>query len=389
MESHITCISHIAGSGVALVNICCSTAIVRVFSGKQRSMCLSIAYSAPALASVVYTNLITVFLNNYGLHGTWLLIGGLYLHSLPLPIIIFFYRPLMEHHVERHHDNENKSETDPKVAENDTGGMVNLAMDETDDISTIKTNTEKSDDNKIDKGAKYEVFISKIDEQKSNTLYLSPVHLNNKLTGTETSNTTLPVSLNGGRTVVDFNTRSLAQEKTLKQWCFAMKNSNTVLGKLMGVFKNKTYITLIIGASFIMGTCNAYVALVFDIAAGKDFTRSQTLLLFIPYSICCTLSRIAPGALEQFKGVNTYIFPLTIIALAVGAQALILFTTVFGLFVVGVCLIGLASGGTLSSVIVLSMNIVKPSQQAIASGLLFTLMGIFSTACTPIFGKRN
>lgn len=341
------------------------------------------------MSSVVYPNLITVFLNNYGLHGTWLLIGGLFLHSLPLPIIIYFYRDLMEHHVDKHDEKTIVTDVQSKTTDNDNGGMDNPAMDETDEVSTIQIKNEKELEKKTNKGEMYGTFDPTIDTLKTDKLYLSSVYLKPELHWTEKSSRkyTLPRPLDG--TAIDMHSGPRKQEKTLKQWCLAIRNSNTLLGKLSSVVRNKPYITLIVGASFIMGTCNAYVALVFDIAAGKDFTRSQTLLLFIPYAICCTLSRIAPGALEQFKGVNAYIFPLTIIALAVGAQALILFTTVFGLFVVGVCLIGLASGGTLSSVIVLSMNIVKPAQQAIASGLLFTLMGFFSTACTPVFGKYH
>lgn len=350
--------TYFSGTGVALVNICCSTAIVRVFTGKQRSLCLSIAYSAPALSSVVYPNLITVFLNEYGLNGTWLLIGGLFLHSWPLPVLIYFYRPLMEYHV--HRPTELEKETSP-IAKGTLvpgkEGFVNLALQTDSDDPSLKTIDTVSNDTQITR--QIGTVSLTVDGKPNGAAFLK----------TEDG------------IVVKANARENDTEEEIDN------RQNGCFGKFKAVLVNKPYIFLIIGSSFIMGTCNAYVALVFDIADWKEFTRSQVLVLFIPYSACCTLSRIAPGALEQFKGVNTYVFPIVIITLAVGAQMVILYTTLYALFVVGVCLIGLASGGTLSSVIVLSMNIVKPEQQAMASGMLFTLMGVFSTVCTPIFGK--
>ena len=400
----------VSGTGVALVNICCSTAIVRVFKGKQRSMCLSIAYSAPALSSVVYPNLITWFLNMYGLPGTWLLIGGLFLHSWPLPILIYFYRPLMDYH---HEDDKAVSST-KEVYMNDA--LYEDIGDKTFQRTTgyheavVRTNSSSSNAvNSLDESGGYdnEAIYDELDDityqitdadsttHPTNNLtinmtsdfersgYLLSTHdLKGKVADNVKDRASTP-----DHSLTTSNDKSIRFERRFFNQGQTGLCKNAAVGRILSIFKNKPYITLVLGASFIMGTCNAYVALVFDIAAGKEFSSSQTLLLFIPYSICCTLSRLVPGALEQFKGVNSYIFPLTIIALAIGAQALILYTSMFALFVVGVCLIGLASGGALSSVVVLSMNIVRPDQQAMASGMLFTLMGVLSTVFTPLFGK--
>lgn len=377
----------ISGTGVALVNICCSTAIVRVFKGRQRSLCLSIAYSAPALASVIYTNLITWFLNLYGLNGTFLLIGGLYLHCWPLPVIIYFYRSLIEHHVHKPVDRIHKTQkTSNHKTDIQSDGIVNTAIEITDgDMSVIGP---KANSGVAVIQSKYGTLNS-IDITQDDSKF--PVI---KGLATKRSATKLAVVDIDRELALQSKHRSITTESAITQstpqsyhQSDTLNRPHDCMGKFRSIITNPSYMFLVLGASFIMGTCNAYMALVFDIAAWKTFTRSETLIVFIPYSLCCTISRIAPGAIEQLKRVHPYIFPLTVIVTAALGQFLILYTRLFELFALGVCLIGLVSGGTLSSVIVLSMNIVTPEQQAVGSGILFTLMGVLSISCTPLFGK--
>ena len=82
-----TLINIFSGIGTSLMIISSTTAISQSFSGSQRLLALAIQHTGLSVGGALTPYLYEYFLENYGLNGTFLLIGGINLNCLPAALL--------------------------------------------------------------------------------------------------------------------------------------------------------------------------------------------------------------------------------------------------------------------------------------------------------------
>jgi len=149
---------------------------------------------------------------------------------------------------------------------------------------------------------------------------------------------------------------------------------------------NIPLIGLIIGTGITVGSSNAFFALLLDIFRWKGYGVDQSLKVFIPISIFNILSRIVTGLIKQRQGINSFVFPMLTICIAMVGQTLMIYLDDFIVISIGAILIAILHGTVVSTAVVLVVKLSKGGS-TVATGILFTVIGITSSAFSPLFGK--
>jgi hypothetical protein len=150
---------------------------------------------------------------------------------------------------------------------------------------------------------------------------------------------------------------------------------------------NITFSLIILASGVSVAGINGFIGLVLDITLWKGFTNFQALFTFVIFNIANTLSRLVPGFLKQIKGFDSFIYPIISTLFGFIGQLLFFFGNSYSVFMTGVCLTGLCIGGIISSQLLVLVEIVRPENIPVASGLLLTVTGIISVSTGPVFGK--
>lgn len=70
--------------GFSLLYICPNQILTQLFQGQARFLCLSILSSAPSIGGLFFPYLLQWLGDTFGLNGTFLLLGGMSLNTIPL-----------------------------------------------------------------------------------------------------------------------------------------------------------------------------------------------------------------------------------------------------------------------------------------------------------------
>ncbi|XP_052820353.1 uncharacterized protein LOC128246203 [Mya arenaria] len=80
-------------SGISLLYVVCITTISRAFTGRQRHVCLDILSTGYGIAGVFYPFLLPRLVEVFGLMGTFLVLGGVFLNVWIISILIYWNQP--------------------------------------------------------------------------------------------------------------------------------------------------------------------------------------------------------------------------------------------------------------------------------------------------------
>ncbi|XP_052761231.1 monocarboxylate transporter 6-like isoform X2 [Mya arenaria] len=83
----------VGGLGISLLYVVCITTISQAFTGRQRHVCLSILGTGTGLAGVFYPFLLPSLVEAFGLMGTFLVLGGVFLNVWTIPVLIYWNQP--------------------------------------------------------------------------------------------------------------------------------------------------------------------------------------------------------------------------------------------------------------------------------------------------------
>ncbi|XP_060569431.1 monocarboxylate transporter 2-like [Ruditapes philippinarum] len=78
-----------AGIGISLSYVSLILLIGRIFIGKKRDLCISLLMASSSLSGVVYPYFIDWLLVQYGLNGSFLILGAVYCNKFPMLVIIW------------------------------------------------------------------------------------------------------------------------------------------------------------------------------------------------------------------------------------------------------------------------------------------------------------
>lgn len=278
----------VSGSGISLGYFSAIVVVGRVFSGRQKVLCLAIQTACNALAGVIYPYFLNWLLHLYGLKGTFLILSAILCNGVVFCILCSLNK---------------------------------------DSISDVNLRASESQSAIID---------------------------------------------------TDTNTRTNA----VKVARLSVLNGFRHLKHLV----NKPYIFMLVAQLVALTGLNGYIGLILDISRWKGFNDTQGLASFVFYNISNVISRLMPGVLKQMKGINSFVFPIISCLCGCTGQLLIYFGTNYAMYAVGTFLIGAAMGGNISAVVVLVVQVIRPEQVPVGTGLLFTVTGISSATIGSIFG---
>ncbi|XP_052820305.1 monocarboxylate transporter 1-like [Mya arenaria] len=139
----------VGGSGISLFNVVCITTISKAFTGRQRHVCLSILSTGTGLAGVFYPFLLPRLVEVFGLMGTFLVLGGLFLNVWIISILIYWNQP-----------RKMTSEIPDKIIENDNEKCNIKIISRTNDkpkeiISDLENGDNKAVNTTVTSGALY------------------------------------------------------------------------------------------------------------------------------------------------------------------------------------------------------------------------------------------
>lgn len=73
--------------GFSLLYLSANQILSQLFTGQTRFICLAMVSSAPGVGGIAYPYILDWLINKFGLHGTFLLVGGTVMNTIPMVIL--------------------------------------------------------------------------------------------------------------------------------------------------------------------------------------------------------------------------------------------------------------------------------------------------------------
>lgn len=332
--------------GISAIHIISIVVIERMFPSRQQPLCFAIHSTGVNVAGIIYPLLIEWLLEEYGVQGTFLVLGALFLNSIAAPLVLLLNL-----------DTVGMTAANTKLnADTDEKAMLNGYTDE-----NIKLDGDIIENTKL-KGDKDE-------ENKFNGAICEKINFNGDITEKTTLNGDIFDEEND---VIEMDERA---------------NHNSNQASSISSLLTKPFLLLLVASAVCIPSLNTFLGLTVDIFLSKGFTVSQGLFSFVAFNVFGILAKFIPVIAKKFRRVSSFALPILFCICGLFSQVIIYFTSSYVVMLLGSSCTGLVLGGVFPTMLIAATKIVTPGGWPMASGLLITAIGILSAGLTPIFGR--
>ncbi|XP_053393583.1 monocarboxylate transporter 2-like [Mercenaria mercenaria] len=324
-------ISVISGIGIATTHEISVVVIQQMFPQRLHPICFAIHSTGVNFAGILYPFLIERLLDTYGVHGTFLTLGGLFMNSFASFIILSYNT--------KHHKIKGRQDEKIKCTENTRDG----------------SNSENESDNII----------------PSETEHLC------------SSEDHMPV---GDKTVGNEN--ALCDKQDIMELEDAVPELESHIQISLSSLLTKQYIFLLLASAMCIPAINTFQGFTVDIFVWKGFSVSQGLFSFVPFNVFSLLSNFIPVLAKKYiKRLSCFVLPMCFCIIGILSQLLVYVSADYITMLAGTSLVGLSFGGVVPAMFIAGAKIVSRREWPVASGLLMTVIGVVSSGLGPVFGS--
>ncbi|XP_053393586.1 monocarboxylate transporter 7-like [Mercenaria mercenaria] len=327
-------ISAISGIGIATIHVISIVVIQQMFPQRLQPICFAIHGTGVNIAGILYPLLIERLLDTYGVHGTFLILGGMFMNSFAASILLSYntrYRKVNSRQAEKIKCSKNTRDGANSKAESD---------------NTVSSETE---------------HICRAED-----------HM-----------------LPGDKTIGNENTLSDEKDITEREDAGPELEKRTYLSVLSLLTKQyKMYIFLFLASAMCIPALNTFLGLTVDIFVWKGFSVSQALFSFVPFNVFSLFSKFIPVLAKKYlKRLSCFVLPMCFCIIGILSQLLVYVSADYITMLVGTSLVGLSLGGVFPAMLIAGAKIVSKRAWPVASGLLMTVIGVLSSGLGPVFGR--
>ncbi|XP_060566877.1 uncharacterized protein LOC132725711 isoform X2 [Ruditapes philippinarum] len=410
--------------GTSLSHVSCVTVVGRVFKGRHQIMSITILNTAVGFASLGYPYLLSWLSDIFGLQGTFLILGGITSNTFILCIVCFINRKALsdgpldhskgsenDFNAETTRTNPIRTITDekehlidtPDGDEYDTSlNLKHIGVSETRFIAETYDNIKYNSKNNDDERTEVDIIDDREDElalednngekvfKEDPTICIKHIEFENN-DQKEIPEKNIVADKKEGTvknksTPVANETQAAKLETTKYTKVTKLKRHFETVHCLLKEIMTKPYVCLVLAFAFGNISLNGYLGVKLDIAMWKGLSESEGLSSFLAFNCSNIVSRFIPGLLKERKGINSFVYPVISAVSGFCGQLLIYFSGQISVYMIGVCLCGIAFGGIVSSSINATVRIVSLEQVPIAVGFLISVNGILIVGVGPLFG---
>jgi hypothetical protein len=264
--------------GVSLMFVSSAVMLSHVFTQRQLPVAIAFHSASISFAGLTYPYLMDYILENFQLHGTFLILSG-YL-SNNLAISVFFSYTLI---------NAKKQNMKGKFMGQRREIVINVPSRNVSEEYDMKGTDQDQSDIEIFSISKNINTSEGTIDSKENRISDIPV--------TNDSQMTQHKQFTSGST--------FEKQKPLKRKIACSKIATSITDILSFPF-----VTILMATGIIIASQNGYVSLLIDIFESKGYTHSQALNAFLPLNLCGLAARLLPGFLKNIHGMKQLILAI-------------------------------------------------------------------------------
>ncbi|XP_053383952.1 monocarboxylate transporter 2-like [Mercenaria mercenaria] len=238
-------ISVISGIGISTIHVISVVVIQQMFPQRLQPMCFAIQGTGVNIAGILYPLLIERLLDTYGVHGTFLILGGMFMNSFAAPMLLSYNTNTEYRKVKDRQDEKIECSENTRDGANSKAGSDTIVSSETEHI------------------------------------YNSEDHM-----------------LSGDKTIGNENTLCEEQDSMTREDTVPELESHTHIS--LSSLLTKQYIFLLLASAMCIPALNTFQGLTVDIFVWKGFSVSQGLFSFVTFNVFSLLSKSIPVFAKKY-----------------------------------------------------------------------------------------